>query len=148
MKSTILSLQEVEGLRNLQSEAEDIERKARGLIQSLADLFKREASIGGIPSFEVSPQEVGRVLATVTSKFGKGRFLLSFETRGDLIQARLILERQTFDALDRELWQRSLALPFPRIDWTMGGSPIRNDDQIFALGATVLHAIVNGPGQE
>jgi hypothetical protein len=147
MSSKLLSSKELEGLRYLNDEAEDLRRRAAYLITSLVNEFGAGHSVGGLPAMSITKADGPRVLGEITSRFGNGRFFTQFRTEGAAVKAQLVVERATHDRNGQETWEPVLAIPLPKPVWEVDSEPIRDSDKTFMLGASILHAIINGAAE-
>lgn len=145
MKFELLSSNDLTGLRYLNDEAESLSRKAGYLISSLVNEFGAGYSVGGLPAMSITRSDDPRVLGEVNSRFGIGRFVTAFRTEGSTIKAQLVVERAIRDRNGQEAWEPVMAIPLPRPEWKMDGEQIGDSDKTFVLGASILHAIINGP---
>ncbi len=148
MRSKLLSSDELTGLRSLNDEADNLKRKAGYLINSLVDEFGGGYSIGGLPPMSIKKADGSDILGEVTSGFGKGRFVMQFSTEGATAKGQLIVERAILDQDGKEVWEPVLAIPLPKPLWEVDGEPISDSDKSFLLGASILHAIINGAAAE
>lgn len=148
MRSKLLSSEDLTGLRNLNDESSNLMNKANHLINSLVNEFGGGYSIGGLPPMTITKADKLGILGEVTSDFGKGRFVTNFGTEGVTVRAQLIVERSIFDQNGQEVWEPVLAILLPKPVWQVDGEPIRDGNRIFVLGASILHAIINGAAAE
>jgi len=148
MRSKLLSNEDLRGLRYLNDEADNLRRKAVYLISSLVNEFGAGYSIGGLPRMTITKADEPSILGEVTSDFGKGRFVTKFGTEGATIKAQLVVERAIVNQNGQETWEQVLAIPLPKLVWEVDGEPISDSDRTFVLGASVLHAIINGAADE
>ena len=148
MKSKLLSSKDLTGLRHLNDETESLMKKANYLINSLVNEFGGGYSVGGLPSMMITKADEPGVMGKVNSDFGKGRFVTKFGTEGVTIRAQLLVERAILDKDGQEIWEPVLAIPLPKPVWEVDGEPISDSDKAFVLGASILHAIINGAASE
>lgn len=147
MRKSLISQEQLFGLRNLKDEAEDLERRARYHIQVMARDFNEETSIGGLPKFKVTEEPSGRVLGRLNSQFGEGRFILDLKTLGEAVKGSLVVEKQIFDKNNTPTWVPVMRIPLPNPVWEVDGQPLRPEDKVYMLAASVLHAIINGTAE-
>lgn len=143
MKAQFLTGDELQGLRCLHDDAETLVSRAKSLIRALASEFSGPA-VGGI-DLRITQAEGDRMLAKVSSKFGTGRLVMTYRTEGVRAIAQIVVERQAYDMREREYWEPVMAIQLPKPEWVMDGEPISDSDKTFILGASILHAIINGP---
>jgi hypothetical protein len=146
MEPRLITYEELVGLRDLNDEAENLREKARILVRGLANQFGGTGSVGGIPDMLIKQSDDTQILGTVTSTFGTGRFMIAFRTEGKTVKAQLIVERMIRDQRERETWEPVMAIQLPKPVWVVDGEPVSDRDKAFVLGASILHAIINGRG--
>lgn len=143
MKTRLLTGGELQGLQRLHDYSEELVSEAKYLVRALANDFSgREVS--GI-NLIVTPVEGDKILAKVSSKFGTGRLVMAYRTEGVQPIAQLVVERQAYNSRERDYWEPVMVIQLPKPDWVMDGEPLSDSDKTFMLGASILHAIINGP---
>jgi len=147
MRTRLISGAELTGLRALAEDAELFEQKAKYHVQVLAREFDGTISIGGLPKFKVTAEANGRVLGRITSQFGQGRFVLNLTTKGENAQGALVVEKETADKSGNATWTPAMRIPLPYPAWEVDGEKIRDPDKAYMLGASILHAVINGPDE-
>jgi len=148
MHTGLISQEQLFGLRQLADEAENLERKARYHVELMARDFNGESSVGGLPKFKVTEEPSGRILGYLNSQFGEGRFILDLKTQDNAVKGYLVVEKHIFDKNDATTWAPVMHIPLPNPIWAVDGQPLRPDDKVYMLGASVLHAIINGTAEE
>lgn len=144
MRTGLISHEQLFGLRHLADETENLERKARYHVQLMARDFNGESSVGGLPKFKVIEEPSGRILGRLNSQFGEGRFVLDLRTQDKAAKGYLVVEKQVFDKSDAPTWVPVMHIPLPNPTWEVDGQPLRPDDRVYMLAASVLHAVING----
>ncbi|WP_141839391.1 hypothetical protein [Herbaspirillum sp. SJZ107] len=148
MRTGLISQEELFGLRYLADEAEHLERKAKSYIQLMAGDFDGENSIGGLPKFKVTEEPSGRILGRLNSQFGEGRFILEFKAQDKTAKGYLVVEKHIFDKTDASTWVPVMHIPLPNPVWEVDGQPVRPNDKVYMLAASVLYAVINGTPEE
>jgi hypothetical protein len=143
MRAKLLTGNELEGLRNLHDDSGMLLSRAKTLVRALVNEFSG-TSVGGIDLL-VTQAEGDRILAKISSKFGAGRLVMAYHTEGTRAIAQIVVERHAIDARERETWEPVMVIQLPKPDWIMDGEPLSDSDKTFVLGASILHAIINGP---
>lgn len=147
MRTSLISEEQLSGLRLLTDEAADLEQKARYHIQLMARNFDGENSVGGLPKFKVTEKASGRILGHLSSQFGEGRFVLDFRTQEKAVRGSIVVEKQILDKNDAPTWEPVMLIPLPNPLWQVDGKPVRPEDRLYMLSASILHAIVNGTSE-
>lgn len=153
MKFRLVSADELDQIRNLDSVAGAISRKAKTLVEQLGKEFN-QAESGGICGVEFSCIGSSRAFGSVKTPFGTGRLRLAWTHDGVQLLGEIVVDREIFDKQDRQCWEPVYSFLLgeqggwrPSLEdqnppYYLSGEPrIR----YWALGASIVYAILNGP---
>jgi hypothetical protein len=153
MKFRLVLDDELDQIRNLDSVAGAIARKPRSLIEQLGKEFN-QAESGGISGVEFTYIESTRAFGAVKTPFGIGRLRLTWMHDGKQLLGEVIVDREIFDKQDRQCWEPVYSFLLGELG---GWQPSLKDQKMpyylnrdpairyWALGASIVYAILNGP---
>lgn len=152
MEFRLVTYEEFDQVRNLDNAARQIRRRTQNLIGKLAAEFNGNAP-GGFGGIEFAALDNPRVVGTAKTAFGNGRIRLEWTHDGNELLGRIVVDRETFDQLDRVIWEPVFAVSIREnagwgpLDKT-AAPPNYLDDPThrdWALGASIAYSILKGP---
>lgn len=153
MKFRLVLDDELDQVRNLDSTADAIRRKAKALLKHLAQEFN-DAAPGGIGGVKFSHTESERVIGVVNTKFGSGRLRLAWIHDGKQLFGEVVVDREIFDQQDRQCWEpvysfllgeQGAWIPSTKGDKVPSYLNADPATRYWALGASIFYAILTGP---